>query len=76
VGKREGKGLLVRPKRRWVDNIKMDIWCSVDWSDLAQDRDQWRDLVNTVLTFRFHKLLRVSRIAAQLAASQEGLSFM
>jgi hypothetical protein len=46
VGKPEGKILLGRPERRWVDNIKMDIaeigWGCVDWIDLVQDRDQWR----------------------------------
>jgi hypothetical protein len=39
-------------RRRWVDNIKMDLveigWDGMDWTDLAQDRDQWRSLVNTV----------------------------
>jgi hypothetical protein len=46
----------VRPRRRWVDNIKMDLreigWDGVDWIDLAQDRDQWRALVNTVMNLR------------------------
>jgi hypothetical protein len=41
---------------RWVDNIKMDLrelgWDGVDWIDMAQDRDQWRALVNTVLNLR------------------------
>jgi hypothetical protein len=50
VGKPEGKRPLGRPKRRWVDNIKMDLreieWDGMDWIDLAQDRDQWRALVN------------------------------
>jgi hypothetical protein len=45
VGKPEGKGPLGRPRRRWVDNIKMDLrnigWYGVDWVNLAQDRDQW-----------------------------------
>jgi hypothetical protein len=55
VGKPEGKGPLGRRRRRWVDNIKMDLrevgWGGMDWIDLAQDRDQWRALVNTVMNF-------------------------
>jgi hypothetical protein len=45
-----------RPRRRWVDNIKMDLreigWDGVDWIDLAHDRDQWRARVNTVMNLR------------------------
>jgi hypothetical protein len=54
VGKPEGKRPLGRPRRRWVDNIKMrEIgWDGVDWIELAQDRDQWRALVNTVMNLR------------------------
>jgi hypothetical protein len=54
VGKPEGKRPLGRPRRRWVDNIKMDLrrWDGVDWIDMAQDRDQWRALVNTVLNLK------------------------
>jgi hypothetical protein len=56
VGKLEGKRPLGRPRRRWEDNIKMylrDIGCcGMDWIDLAQDRDQWRALVNTVMNLR------------------------
>jgi hypothetical protein len=51
VGKPEGKRPLGRPRRRCVDNIKIDLrergWDGVDWIDLAQDWDQWRALVNT-----------------------------
>jgi hypothetical protein len=53
VGKPEGKRPLERPRRRWVDNIRMDPvevgWGGVDWIGLAQDRDRWRALVNSVL---------------------------
>jgi hypothetical protein len=56
VGKPEGKRPLGRPKRRWVDNIKMDLrekgLDGLDWVELAQDRDQWRALVNTVMNLR------------------------
>jgi hypothetical protein len=56
VGIPEGKRPLGRPKRRWVDNIKMDFreigWDPVDWIDMAQDRDQWRALMNKVLKLR------------------------
>jgi hypothetical protein len=56
VGKSEGKRPLGRPRRRWVNNIKMDLrvigWGGMDWIDLAPDRDYWRALVNTVMNFR------------------------
>jgi hypothetical protein len=56
VGKPEGKRPLGIPRRRWMDNIKLDRreigWDGVDWIDLAQDRDQWRALVNTVMNLR------------------------
>jgi hypothetical protein len=56
VGKPEGKRPLRRPRRRWVDNIKIDVreigLDGVDWIDLAEDRDQWRALVNTVMNLR------------------------
>jgi len=55
VGKTEGKRPLGRPRRRWEDNIKMDlreVGGGGDWLDLAQDRDKWRVLVNTVMNFR------------------------
>jgi hypothetical protein len=56
VGTPEGKRPLGRPRRRWVDNIKMDLreigWDGMDWIDLAEDRDRWRAYVNAVLNLR------------------------
>ena len=56
VGKPEGKRPLGRPRRRWVDNIRMDlqeVGCGyVDWIGLAQDRDRWRKLVSAVMNLR------------------------
>jgi hypothetical protein len=56
VGKPEGRRPLGRPRRRWVDNIKMDPretgWDGIDWIDLVQDRDHWRALVNTIMNLR------------------------
>jgi hypothetical protein len=52
VGNLEGKRPLGRPRRRWVDNIRMDLgeveWGDVDWIGLAQDRNRWKALVNSV----------------------------
>jgi hypothetical protein len=56
VGKPEGKRPLGRPRRRLVDNIRMDLgevgWSDVDWISLAQDSNRWRALVNSVLNLR------------------------
>ena len=57
VGKFERKRPLLRPRRRWEDNVKMDLQQEVgggrgDWMELAQDRDRWRALANTVMNFR------------------------
>ena len=56
VGKTEGKRPLGRPRRRWKDNIKMDLQevggrCG-DWMELAQDRNRWRALVSTVMNYQ------------------------
>ena len=57
VGKPERYRLLVRPRRRWKDNIKTDfqeVGCGVtDWNELARDRDRWRALVNAVMNLPF-----------------------
>jgi hypothetical protein len=66
VGKPEGKRPLGRPRRRLVDNIRRDLveveWGDVDWIGLAQDRDRWRALVNSVLNYRVSKQLWISRV--------------
>jgi hypothetical protein len=74
VGKPEGKRQLGRPRRRWVDNIRMDLGDvgrgDVDWIGLAKDRNRWRALVNSVLN------LRVPRNAGKLSGglASSGLS--
>jgi hypothetical protein len=56
VGKPVGERPLGRPRRRWVENIKMDlreiVWDGVDWIGLAQDRDRWRALLSMVMNLR------------------------
>jgi hypothetical protein len=56
VGKAEGKRPLRRSRRRWVDNIRMDLgevgWRDVDWIGLAKDRNRWRGFVNSILNLQ------------------------
>jgi hypothetical protein len=60
VGKPEGKRPLGSRRRRWVDNIRMDLgevgWGDVDWIGLVQDRNRWRALVNSVLNLRVYQV--------------------
>jgi hypothetical protein len=60
MGKPEGKRPLGRPRRRWEDNIRIDLqevgWGCGDWMELAQDRDRWRALVSTVCVQQFEKI--------------------
>ena len=64
VGKPEGKRPLGRPRRRWEDNIKMDLQevggSFGDWMELAEDRDRWRALVGTVRNLRVSKIWGIS----------------
>jgi hypothetical protein len=75
VWKPEGQRLIRTLRLRWEDNIKIDLteigWGCSDWSDLAQDRDQWRTLVNTVIKLRVQ--LNVGKFLSNWApmASQE-----
>jgi len=64
VGKPEGKRQMGRTRRRWKDNIKMDLQevggsCG-DWMELVQDRDRWRALVSTVMNLRVPKMREIS----------------
>jgi hypothetical protein len=75
VGKPEGTRLLGRHRRRWEDNIKMDLqevgwggW-SMDWIDLVEDRDRWRALLNAVIN------LRVPQNAGNVLTSSEPVSY-
>jgi len=64
VGKPDEKRPLGRPRRRWEDDIKMDLQevggGFGDWKELAQDKDRWRALVSTVMNFQFPKMRGIS----------------
>ena len=67
VEKPGGKRRLGRTKHRWEDNFKIDFlevgWGSMDWIELAQDRDRWRTLVHAVMNIGFHKVQGISWLA-------------
>ena len=73
MGKPERRRPPGRPRRRWEDNIKMDLrevgWCGIGWIDLAQDRDWWRALVNAVM------ILQVPQNAGNFLNSSRPVSF-
>ena len=76
VGKHEGKRPMARPRRRWYDNIKMDLQevggsCG-DWMELVQDRDRWRALVGTVRNLRVPKMRGISRLSAKPVSFSRG----
>jgi hypothetical protein len=74
------KGMRQPERRRWVDNIKTDLrgvgWDGMDWIHLAEDRDQWRALVNTVMNIRVPWNIRKFLCSCTIAAPQKGLSSM
>ena len=81
LGKPEGRRSLGTPRRRWVDNIRMDlqeVGCGyMDRIGLAQDRDRWRTLVSAVMNLQgFCEMRGISWLAANQLASQEGLYTM
>ena len=74
-GESWGKETIGRPRRRWEDNIKMDLQemgggCG-DWMELAQNRDRWRALVSTVRNFRVPKMRGISWLAAEPVSFSE-----
>jgi hypothetical protein len=73
VGKPEGKRPLGRPRRRWVDSIKMDLgevgWGDVDWIGLAKDRNRWRALMNSVLNLRVPS--NIGKLSSGLSSSAQ-----
>jgi hypothetical protein len=77
MGKPEGKRPFGRPRYRWLHNIKINIketgWGGMGWTNVDQDTDQWRTLVNTVMNLQ---VLGNSWVTEELIVSQEGLRSM
>jgi hypothetical protein len=77
VGKPEGKRPLGRPRRRWVDYIRVALGeverGDVDWICLAKNRNRWRALVNSVLNLRVHEMLGNYRVASRVVLSSTEL---
>jgi hypothetical protein len=80
IGKSEGKRPLDGLKRWWKDNINIHLKAvrcdAVDWIHLAQDRDEWRAVLNTVMTFGFHEKMELYLLSERLSYSQDGLCYM
>jgi hypothetical protein len=78
VEKPEGRRPLGRPRCRWLDNIRIDLvevgWGDVDWIGLAQNRDRWRTLVNSVLNLRVPS--NAGKVSKKLGISRVELSSM
>jgi hypothetical protein len=76
--KAKGKEPLGRRKRRWINNIKLEILerelDDVDWISLAHSMYKWKTLVDTIMNFEFHKMLGNFRVSAQLVVCQVALS--
>ena len=76
IGKPEGKRPLGRPRRRWEDNMKVDLrgvgGGGGDWMELAQDRDRWWALVGMVRNLRVPKMRGISRLAAEPVSFSRG----
>jgi hypothetical protein len=80
VGKPEGRRPLGRPRRRWLDNIRMDLvdvgWGDVDWIGLAQDKDRWRARELGIEPSGSMEMLGDYRVSKQLGISRVVLSSM
>jgi hypothetical protein len=78
MGKQEGETPLGRPRCRWIDNIKTNRgeieFGNVNWTDLAQDMDKWKALLNAVINLKVYKMLGNYPVASKPVASRIALS--